>query len=1199
MERDQSETGCNCFGINGVELFVREMALVHAEKTRKPNSQPSLSRGGGGNTLFFQPKLNIGKPHDQYEAEADKVADQVVSKSPLTDQPFFAPSASPPVQSIHTAPVQKNPVAESSTPLSQKEGAEDEMLQMQPLSEEESMLQAKSDSTPQVPADFESGLNRSKGGGSPLSPGVKNQMESGFDTDFSNVRIHTDSGAEQMSRQISAQAFTHGNDIYFNEGKYNPASKSGQHLIAHELTHTVQQATSVQPKMIQREEDDPVTEFNLSDGTIINADSKQMVLPMISLPQFKGRNADRFPLNMQLRQGERPKTQQIQFWKNEMRPSVVSGTNTILNQARTTFNYGLGDNVIFFLKPKNGAPLRIFGNSTTLIETFLIPFWNRDAMPTTFQVDHIYEDQMGGYDDIYNYELLDSTANGSAGPTIAAEIRSRIKQAIEGIKADSVQASSFNIQFTYGTSKTELTRVKNDYEITFTEREFTKPVNGHPDYFWDILSFIENQHINMLQVMSPAEIESEGLSGSNPERLQVFPGGSGGVPFEIPWGANQPSNIYIPLASSGINLFSESRLKLIGAQYNPTGVLSGDSVGFLRVQAFASDETSLVYVDGNSTFDWSLDPIPGLEFGGTINRESVAGTIRNSLRLAGLSPIELTESGLHPTKGIMALGKVLPTVPVISNADIDIVIEGDSIRLRKLINTGEFDIPSPFAISDSSLEIFVGNEGIGVEGNINFDIEQVGEGHIGAAASTSGGFELEGAFNFDSELFDPAEINVEYKENIWTIGGTIGIPEGKVRGVKSATITATYSENIFTVSGEAELDIPGIQRGTMDIIYGEEGFSISGNFDLKDDIPGIRSGNVSATVSKQAGEESYSVRVSGTAQPDIPGIDSTLTVSYDNGTLTIEGSAAYNRGMLAGTVNIGATNRSIGEDGAPAGDPDDTMRVYGGGSLTLTLTPWLQATAGVQFLPNSEIEVTGRIGLPDTVDVFDRKSIDRNLFTAPIIEIPIFAIPLGPRSIGIVARITGGLDFSAGFGPGQLRSLYADVTYNPDHEEETTISGHGEFVIPADAGLTLRGDLGLGVSVGIASLTGGIEIAGELGLEGEAAAGVDVNWSPQTGLALDAIGSITVQPKFVFDINAFTRASLDLLITSISETWRYNLVSFSWGPDIQFGIIFPIHYLEGEPFDMSFDDIEVIYPDLDIIEMAKGLARDIKDNIFD
>jgi hypothetical protein len=275
------------------------------------------------------------------------------------------------------------------------------------------------------------------------------------------------------------------------------------------------------------------------------------------------------------------------------------------------------------------------------------------------------------------------------------------------------------------------------------------------------------------------------------------------------------------------------------------------------------------------------------------------------------------------------------------------------------------------------------------------------------------------------------------------------------------------------------------------------------------------------------------------------------------------------------------------------------MRVYGGGSLTLTLTPWLQATAGVNFLPNGEIEVTGRIGLPGTVDVFDRRSIDRNLFNIPAIEIPIFAIPLGPRSIGLVARITGGLDFTAGFGPGQLRELSAEVTYNPDHEDETTITGRGLFAIPADAGLTLRGDLGLGVSIGIASLSGGIEIAGTLGLEGEAAAAVDVNWSPQTGLAIDATGSITVNPKFTFDINAFARASLDLWVTSISETWRYNLASFSWGPDIQFGIVFPVHYREGEPFDMSFDDIQVNYPDLDIVDMAIGLARDIKDNIFD
>ena len=224
----------------------------------------------------------------------------------------------------------------------------------------------------------------------------------------------------------------------------------------------------------------------------------------------------------------------------------------------------------------------------------------------------------------------------------------------------------------------------------------------------------------------------------------------------------------------------------------------------------------------------------------------------------------------------------------------------------------------------------------------------------------------------------------------------------------------------------------------MEIIYGEEGFSISGDFALKDDIPGIREGSISATVTKSANEEGYSVSVAGSARPDIPGIDTSLSISYQEGALTIEGSAAYSRGMLSGTVNVGATNRPVNEAGTPEGDPGRTLRVYGGGNLTLTLTPWLQATAGVQFLENGEIEVTGEIGIPERVDLFDRKSIDRNLFTAPAIEIPLFAIPLGPRSVGLVARIIGA-DFG-GLRPGQLRELSAMVTYNPDREEETTPS---------------------------------------------------------------------------------------------------------------------------------------------------------------
>ena len=80
-----------------------------------------------------------------------------------------------------------------------------------------------------------------KGGGSSLPEGVRSQMESSMGHDFSDVRVHTGSDAATASKSVQAQAFTVGNEIVFNEGKYNPGSADGDRTIAHELTHVVQQ----------------------------------------------------------------------------------------------------------------------------------------------------------------------------------------------------------------------------------------------------------------------------------------------------------------------------------------------------------------------------------------------------------------------------------------------------------------------------------------------------------------------------------------------------------------------------------------------------------------------------------------------------------------------------------------------------------------------------------------------------------------------------------------------------------------------------------------------------------------------------------------------------------------------------------------------------------------------------------------------
>ena len=98
-------------------------------------------------------------------------------------------------------------------------------------------------------SNVESQLNSSKGGGSPLPDEVRSFMEARFGADLSQVRVHTGSEAVEMNKELNAQAFTHGKDIYFGSGRYNPGSSEGKHLLAHELTHVLQQTGAVQPKL--------------------------------------------------------------------------------------------------------------------------------------------------------------------------------------------------------------------------------------------------------------------------------------------------------------------------------------------------------------------------------------------------------------------------------------------------------------------------------------------------------------------------------------------------------------------------------------------------------------------------------------------------------------------------------------------------------------------------------------------------------------------------------------------------------------------------------------------------------------------------------------------------------------------------------------------------------------------------------------
>lgn len=90
-------------------------------------------------------------------------------------------------------------------------------------------------------------INSARGSGSVLDAHVQKKMGEGMGADFSGVRVHTGKESHELNQRLSARAFTTGQDIFFRDGEYNPHSSGGQELIAHELTHVVQQSSGAVP----------------------------------------------------------------------------------------------------------------------------------------------------------------------------------------------------------------------------------------------------------------------------------------------------------------------------------------------------------------------------------------------------------------------------------------------------------------------------------------------------------------------------------------------------------------------------------------------------------------------------------------------------------------------------------------------------------------------------------------------------------------------------------------------------------------------------------------------------------------------------------------------------------------------------------------------------------------------------------------
>lgn len=181
------------------KLFETTVQCMCTECEKEQQEKPAL-----------QPKLSVGEAGDLYEQEADRVANQVAL--------HVQASKTPSIQTrLDSAPPRI-------TPLVMRQG--------------EGPVAASS--------RVEQGIQHSRGSGEAITQPVRGTMEQALGGDFGGVRIHANSEADALNRSLNARAFTTGKDIYFKSGEYQPESPEGQKLLAHELTHVVQQGAALQ-----------------------------------------------------------------------------------------------------------------------------------------------------------------------------------------------------------------------------------------------------------------------------------------------------------------------------------------------------------------------------------------------------------------------------------------------------------------------------------------------------------------------------------------------------------------------------------------------------------------------------------------------------------------------------------------------------------------------------------------------------------------------------------------------------------------------------------------------------------------------------------------------------------------------------------------------------------------------------------------
>jgi hypothetical protein len=1069
------------------------------------------------------------------------------------------------------------------------------------------------------------------GAGAPLDDATRGEFEQRFKTDLSQVQIHTGPKAVAESKALHAQAFTVGSHIAFNDGQFRPDTPQGKQLLAHELAHVLQQQGGAARRVMRQHRAGPPPAPPAGDtasgsgaatpvgpagtgggtgsatGTGAGATAAggrgQIILPNMKLPGLKYSTAEE--------NSHRKLAYDTALANTLVRPAgyrraeIDSRQRTIWNRAtpaaamRTALAAkagGLDPDKVYVAVPKSltlasAGRHVLVGAPNELALALRQPRWDRQGHPDQhpFEIDHIVELQVGGggFDRLDNLELLERSANGASGNAVDRYMDEALGDYLRspeavGLPAEDrqlevlkrqyrVRFQAFTAQGTPGTGK----------RWTLPEVQAGDPAEGLRIYDPSDLLGGAPGDPNAIVRPWPRGVDATRYTGS-PNLLVLYPSARGGQPREVPLRDGQPADAAGVLRSWLPGLDVSGLSLTLGGGDGQVGSIRGRLVHAQLAEASRID------------VDIPIRRRRGLANAGVLDTEALQSRFENLLReggVRGLSPVLIDEVDVIPGIGLYIGGRVRPTVDLIRDAELDFQVRGSELMVSKTFYGGDINLGGPLRIDSSDLTVAIGTRtGLTVGGGIAFSIAHLGEGTL-RGAGRSGEFAVDGQFAFDRSLFDAdASISLSYRRGAdapdgkLSGSGTVHIGEGKVRGIRGATVEASFDGEHRSLQGTAEMDIPGVESASLGVDFTPEGgTTIAGEAHFRDQ-PGIRNGRIGATLAQ--GDNGWTMSARGSAEATFAGVSATLDASYDDGLFKFSAEAPFEAGPASGTVLLGVTNGDVDDDGnvSPAGDGAGAteLKGFGNGTVNVRLTDQLQGGVGLKVRPTGQILVSGRIGIPGRVELFGQypppERARRELFHMPTVSVPLLGFAVGGNTVGVALTINGRITGYAHVGPGALTEAEVRVDdFDPAQPESLRVTGAATFDLPAQAGVEAGLDAGVSLGAAVVRATAGINVSAAAAVEAHVTPHVDLDWSQDDGLHVHGDLNASLSPQLRFSLNGYAEVVADAFVTSFT-LWRqdWNLAERTIGSALSLGLNVPVDYYSDDR-GVVFDPEQVTF----------------------